>query len=90
MTPAAAEILALQVLGYIAADPRLLQGLQETTGLDAGTLRGSADSTEVLSGVLGFLMGDEKLLLRFCDSEGLDPHLPGRALSVITGEPLNY
>lgn len=88
MTPAAAETLALQALAYIAADPRLMQGLQNTTGLDAGTLRTRADDPEVLSGVLAFLLGDENSLIEFCEGEGLDPHLPGRAHSVITGEPL--
>jgi hypothetical protein len=88
MTPDAAEIIALQALGFIAADEQTLRGLQATTGLDAEILRSQATEVDVLAGVLEFLLADENRLLAFCETAKLDPRLPGRARSVLTGEPL--
>ena len=87
MTPNAAETLALQALAFIAADDSALRGLQATTGLDDGTLQVRAGEPEVLAGVLEFLLADERQLLLFCQAEGIDPRLPGRAQSVLAGEP---
>jgi len=86
MTPEAAETLALQALGYIAADQRLLEGLQGTTGLEAETLRAGVGDPEILAGVLDFLLKDERQLVLFCEHADIDPRLPGRARYVITGE----
>jgi len=88
MTPEVAETIALQALGFIAADERALHGLQAVTGLDAGTLRNRTAETEVLAGVLEYLLTDEKRLLEFCETADIDPQLPGRAKFVLTGEPL--
>ena len=84
MTPDAAETIALLALGFIAADERALEGLQASTGLDENTLRSRATETDVLTGVLDFLLMDEDRLLAFCQEADLDPHLPGRASIVLT------
>ncbi len=83
MTPNAAETLALQALAFVAADDRALQGFQATTGLDGDALRVRAGDRDVLAGVLEFLLNDERRLLLFCQTEGIDPRLPGRAQSVL-------
>jgi hypothetical protein len=87
MTPNAAETLALQALAFVAADDRALQGFQAATGLDGDALRVRAGDRDVLAGVLEFLLNDERRLLLFCQIEGIDPRLPGRAQSVLAGEP---
>jgi hypothetical protein len=86
MTPDAAEILALQALGFVAADDDALNGLQANTGIDQQTLRTRATELEILAGVLDYLLSDEAQLLVFCESVGIDPRLPARARYVITGE----
>ncbi len=87
MTPDVAETLALKALAFVAADDQVLRGLQATTGIDGNILRTQAGDPEILVGVLEFLLTDERQLLLFCESEGIDPQSPGRAQSVLAGEP---
>jgi hypothetical protein len=53
------------------------------TGVAADELRARAGEPEFLAAVMDFLLGDDKLLMGFCDAEGLDPkdvHVARRAL----------
>jgi hypothetical protein len=55
----AAQVLALQALAHLAADPDLGPRFLALTGLDADGLRASADDPGLLAAVLGFLAAHE-------------------------------
>jgi len=69
----AAEILAIQALSFIAAEPERLNGFLNATGLTLDRLRESANEPDFLAGVLEHMLADESLLLAFADSAAIDP-----------------
>ncbi len=73
MTPERAEILALEALGWLAGSPDDLQGFLNLSGMDAAQLRNAAGSADMSAALLDFLLGDEALLVRFCEDSGTDP-----------------
>ena len=73
MTPEHAEILALDALGWLAGQPEDLQAFLNLSGLDVAGLREAAGSSEMSAALLDFLLGDEPLMLRFCEDSGTDP-----------------
>ena len=79
------EILALKALTYVAADEKKMGWLLAETGLDPRNLSQSADNSEILAGVLDFLLAHEDILLDFCSSEKLDPTSPARARRFLPG-----
>jgi hypothetical protein len=82
-TTEAAETIALKGLAWLAALPDDIGRFLNISGLQAADLRERAAEPEFLAAVLDFLLGDDKLLTGFCDSEGLDPkdiHVARRAL----------
>jgi hypothetical protein len=68
-----AEILALQGLGWLAGDEDGLQRFLDLSGLDVGSLRTSAGTSDMHVAVLDFLLGHEDLLLRFCETAAISP-----------------
>ncbi|HEY1709249.1 MAG TPA: DUF3572 domain-containing protein [Rhizomicrobium sp.] len=84
MSIATAQTVALKSLAFLAEDEDRLERLFTLTGMDADTLRAQADEPETLAAVLDFLLGDEPLLIRFCESSGLEPksiHLASHVLA---------
>jgi hypothetical protein len=69
----AAEMLAVQALGFIGEDPERMSTFLSTSGIDPGAIRDAASEPDFLAGVLDHMLGDESLLLAFADSAGLDP-----------------
>ena len=69
----AAEMLAIQALGFIAEDPARLALFLEATGIAGNEIRGAAREPGFLAGVLEHMLGDENLLTAFADSAGIDP-----------------
>ena len=84
----AAELIAIQALGFLASDPKELNGLMASTGLDPQSLKTSALDVGTLVGVLDFLLQNEDRTLAFCDAQDLQPVAPGRAWSTLTGQDL--
>ena len=72
-TPENAEILALEGLGWLAGEENEIQRFMDQAGIDAATLRDAAGSPGMGLAVLDFLLGNEDLLLRFCESAGVAP-----------------
>ena len=68
-----AEILALQGLGWLAGDEDGLERFLNLSGLDAGSLRSQAGTSGMNVAVLDFLLGQEDLLVRFCEASGISP-----------------
>ena len=83
-----AEILAIQALGFLAADGERLQRFMDLSGLDVAAIRAGATSPAFLGGILDHLLGDESLLLVFAEEQQLRPEriaelrrkLPGGAV----------
>ena len=83
MTPERADVLALEGLGWLAGQDNAIERFLNQSGIDAASLRQAAGSREMNVAVLDFLLGNEELLLQFCDSADIDPkqiHLARHAL----------
>ena len=77
--PEAAEMLAIQALGFIAEDPERLAGFFASSGIPAEEIRAAAGEPGFLAGVLEHMLGDESLLIAFALSAGIDPADVARA-----------
>ena len=71
----AAEMLAIQALGFIAAEPERLDAFLAATGLTLERLRESATEPDFLAGVLEHMLADESSLARLRRERR---HRPGR------------
>jgi hypothetical protein len=83
MTPEKAEILALEGLGWMAGEPEAIEKFLSLSGLEPGALREAATDPQTGVAVLDFLLADEPLLLKFCDSRGIDPRQVQMARQVL-------
>jgi Protein of unknown function (DUF3572) len=81
----AAEMLAIQALGFIAAEPERLEAFLAATGLTLERLRESATEPDFLGGVLEHMLADESLLLAFAESAAIDPAAVARARNALGG-----
>ena len=72
-TFAAAEILALQALAWLAGDQDRLEKLLGTSGMDGASLRAAGQDPHLLAAILAFLLSDEPLLLEFCNENDVPP-----------------
>jgi hypothetical protein len=79
----AAEMLAIQALAFMAADPERLELFLATTGIAASEIRTAAREPGFLAGVLEHMLGNESLLIAFADSAGIDPAAVARARSAL-------
>lgn len=68
-----AETLALQALGYLAADEDRLCRFLAATGLTPQELRQRAGDPVFLAGVLDHLLTDDALIVAFAESAALPP-----------------
>jgi len=68
-----AEALAVEVLGFLAADFERLGGFLAQSGLSPENLRAAAGSPGFLAAVVSYLMQDDSLLLAFAEQSGRDP-----------------
>jgi Protein of unknown function (DUF3572) len=78
-----AEMLAIQALGFIAAEPERLDAFLGATGLTLERLRESATEPDFLAGVLEHMLADESLLLAFAESAAIDPAAVARARNAL-------
>lgn len=74
-----AETLAVQALGWIAADPDMLNRFCGVTGIAPTMMRQAAGEPGFLAGVLDFLLAHEPTLLAFCIEAGIDPKAVAKA-----------
>ena len=79
----AAETLAIQALAFIAEDPESLARFLAMSGLSIEQIRTASRQPGFLAGVLDHMLGDEKLLVAFAQSAGLDPVDVARAASAL-------
>ena len=82
-----AETLALKALTFLASEPDRLLRFLNLSGLELDDLRTRAGDPELLAAVVDFLLGEESLLERFADDEGLDPEDVHAARRELPGAP---
>ena len=70
---AASERLAVEVLGWLAADEDLLFRFVAASGLEPGTLRESLHDPGFLGAVLDHVMSDEQSLLACAEALDVKP-----------------
>lgn len=80
-----AETLALQALGWLAANDDLFPVFLGATGASAGDLAARAGEAEFLGAVLDFLLMDDAWVMAFCDAAGLAYGLPMQARAALPG-----
>ena len=74
-----AETLALKALEFVIADQELQNQFLSSSGMSAKAIHDSIQDTSFLGGVLGFLLGRETDLVRFCEKYQIDPAKPSNA-----------
>ena len=82
----AAEMLAIQALGFIGEEPERLAGFLHSSGLAVEQIRDAAQEPRFLVGVLEHMLGDESLLLAFAASVGVDPAAIGQARAAVASD----
>jgi hypothetical protein len=82
----AAEMLAIQALGFIGEEPERLNAFLHSSGLALEQIRDAARESRFLVGVLEHMLGDESLLLAFAASAGVDPAAIGQASAALASD----
>jgi hypothetical protein len=85
MTPQRAAILSLEALGWLAGDEEALTGFLAISGADMTALRAGADSPDLHLAVIEYLLGQDALAQRFCETTGTDPQELHLARHVLGG-----
>ncbi|CAN1575079.1 Protein of unknown function DUF3572 [Paracoccaceae bacterium] len=81
----AATVIALQALGWLAADDELFPVFLGATGAGAGDLRARAVDPLFHGAVLDFLMQEDRWITAFCDQNGLPYTAPQAARAALPG-----
>jgi hypothetical protein len=81
----AAGELAINALGFIAADPEELSRFLALTGIDPGAIRAAAAEPGFLGGVLAHIAGNERTLVTFAAQAGIAPEEVEKARIVLAG-----
>jgi Protein of unknown function (DUF3572) len=81
----AASELAIEALGFIAADPEQLSRFLALSGIDPGAIRRAAAEPGFLGGVLAYVAGNERTLLAFAAEAGVAPEEVEKARTVLAG-----
>lgn len=74
-----AEAVAIEALGFVAADPELLPRFLALTGIEAKDIRRAAAEPGFLAGVMQFVLAHEPTLLKFAEASGRLPEAIARA-----------
>ena len=74
MTPEAAQVVAIQALGWLVGNNELLPVFMESTGINAEDLKASLEDTSLLVSLMDFILMEDQWVLDFCDVSGFDPH----------------
>lgn len=80
-----AEGLAIQALGFLAAEPERIGPFLAVTGLDPGRLRAAAAEPGFLAAILEHIGSSDSLLLEFAGNLGLNPESVAQARRLLAG-----
>jgi hypothetical protein len=90
MTPEAAQVLALQALGWIAGEEEIFPAFVNATGASLADLRARAGDADFQGAVLDFLLQDDRWVVAFCDSHGHPYTAPQSARMALPGGAETY
>jgi hypothetical protein len=79
--------LAIEVLGFLAADAERLERFLAVTGLGPHNLRRAAADPGFLVSVLDYLAADERLLVAFALERGQKPEAVVALINAMRGPP---
>lgn len=79
----AAEALAIEALGFIASDEKLLPRFLALTGIEVRHIRQAAAEPGFLAGVLAFVAAYEPTLLEFAAASGRNPASVRKAMQAL-------
>jgi hypothetical protein len=85
LTPAAAEMLALDAFTWLAGEDEALDRFMALTGLEPGALRRASREPGFLAGIVAFLMADEPALLAFAGHAGIPAERVAAAHATLNG-----
>lgn len=85
-----AQEIATNGLIHISQDPELVGRFLAVSGIGPESIRDAASEPGFLAGVLEFLMGDEALLLTFCENHRIRPTMIAAARFALAGDPADY
>ena len=77
--------LAIEALEYLAREPERLGRFLALSGLDPATIRAAARQPEFLSGVLEYILGDERLVVALTEALDIPPERIAQARTVLMG-----
>jgi len=80
-----AELIGLQALGHVAGDEELLAQFLDQSGFTLDELRLKAQDSEVLGGILDFLLMSDERVLGFAEAAGIPPELVEPARRAMPG-----
>ena len=83
-----AKNVAIQALGFLAADPERIGGFLAATGIGPGDIRAAAKEPGFRAGVLDHLAERESVLLAFAQEAGLRPEHILQARDTLAGLPV--
>lgn len=85
-----AEVLALNVLGFLASDAERLQRFMDLSGLDVAAIRAGASQPAFLGGLIDHLLADESLLLVFAAEHDIRPERIAQLRRTLPGASLDF
>lgn len=85
MSPERAETIALQALGWLAANEELCPTFLGASGATVEDMRDRATDPQFLGSVLEFLTMNDDWIISFCDSVGISYDKPLRARYALPG-----
>ena len=85
-----AEIFALQALAFLATQEDKMNVFANLSGLGAGDIMARAGESDLLAGVMDFLLSDEELLTDFCNAQDVSPETPARVRQFLPGGQLPH
>ena len=86
----AAETLALDVLGWIAAEQDLLARFMNASGTRAGDLAARAGDADFLAAVMDFLMSEDAWARRYGEARAIAPETLQAARAALPGGALPH
>lgn len=78
-----AETLALRALAHILGDAAHLRRFLALSGLRPDAVRANPSDPQLLTGVLDYLLANERDLIAFCDEANVAPDLPAQARAAL-------
>lgn len=85
----AAQVLALQALAYLLADPDRTARFCAASGVAGPDMASAVADPAFLGGVLDFVLEDEALLAEIAAASGVSPEAVGAARRRLPGAPVD-